>query len=281
MMRGDPDRRQRAHVALVLHRNAQRTRPHLGGDRRRMRLVEDQRQVLPLLGRLALDVDEMREMRHRLEQDDEVGRQRQRQLRLLARADLHRVDGELLHLLDEVLLGQIDAGAPEDLPEVFPHRQQMRIVRRDPAHARAHGEGDLDHLVERRLVGARAQRAVVGLLVHRLGAAGLASSTPPQPGHSTFQFSSNRPSREACRKPLMVFSSSSPRSAANFSDVDAATARGPRRRGRASRWRRRRRDRPNCGACRTAPAVSVMDQEPMPNSRSCQGAGQMEFRTSL
>ena len=44
----------------------------------------------------------------------------------------------------------------------------MRIVRRDPPHARAHGEGDLDHLVERRLVGLRAQRAVVGLLVHRL-----------------------------------------------------------------------------------------------------------------
>ena len=42
----------------------------------------------------------------------------------------------------------------------------MRIVRRDPAHARADGEGDLDHLVERGLVAAGAERAVVILFVH-------------------------------------------------------------------------------------------------------------------
>ena len=93
----------------------------------------------------------------------------QRHLRLLAGRKLDRVDGELAPACSSKAgLGQIEAGAPEDLPEVFPHRQRLRIVRRDPPHARAHGEGDLDHLVQRRLVGARAERAVVGFLVHRL-----------------------------------------------------------------------------------------------------------------
>ena len=87
---------------------------------------------------------------------------------LLAGAELDRIDGDLFQDLFEAGLRQIDAGAPENLAEVFPHRQHVRIVRRDPAHPRADREGDLDHLVERRLVGLRAQRAVVGLLVHRL-----------------------------------------------------------------------------------------------------------------
>ncbi len=165
---GDPQRRQRAHVAAVVDRKPQRSGPHLGGDGWRLHLVVDQRQGLALLGRLALDVDEMRGMRHRLEHDDELGRQLHRDLSLLAGAKFDRVDGDLLQDLFEAGFRQVDPGAPERLAEVFPHRQRVRIVRRNPAHARADGEGDLDHLVERRLVGLRTQRAVVGLLVHRL-----------------------------------------------------------------------------------------------------------------
>ena len=42
----------------------------------------------------------------------------------------------------------------------------MRIVRRDPANARVDREGNLDHLVERRLIAGGAERAVISLLVH-------------------------------------------------------------------------------------------------------------------
>ena len=65
---------------------------------------------------------------------------------------------------------------------------------------------DLDHLVERRLVAVGAQRAVVFLLAAPIFSVALVSSTPPQPGHSTFQDISNMPSRAACRKaPIDLF----------------------------------------------------------------------------
>jgi hypothetical protein len=40
-------------------------------------------------------------------------------------------------------------------------------VRRDPAQAGTDGKGDLDHLVEGRLIAGGAERAVIGLLVDR------------------------------------------------------------------------------------------------------------------
>ena len=79
-----------------------------------------------------------------------------------------RIERDLLHHVLEAFLGQVDAGAPEDLPEILPHGQRMRIVRGDAAHARIDREGDLDHLVERRLIAGGAERAVVGLLAHGL-----------------------------------------------------------------------------------------------------------------
>ena len=163
----DPERGQCAHVAAVVERQPQRTRPHLGGNRRRVHLVVDQRERLALLGRLALDVDEMRRMRHRLENDLERGRQLHRDLAFLARAQLDRIDRYLIQYCFETGFGQVDSRAPEGLAEVFQQRQRVRIVGRNPPHARAHGEGHLDHLVESRLVGLRTQRAIVGLLVHR------------------------------------------------------------------------------------------------------------------
>ena len=165
VMRRDPHRRQRAHVALVVHRDAERPRPHLGGHGRRVRLVEDQRQVLPLLRRLALDVDEMREVRPGSNtMTKSAGRVSESCAFSPGPISIASMVKSSI-CVDEVLARQVDAGAPEDLAEVFPHRQRLRIVRRDPPHPRIDGEHHLDHLVERRLVGAAAQRAVIGLLV--------------------------------------------------------------------------------------------------------------------
>ena len=194
---GDPDRGQRAHVAAVVERQPQRAGPHLGGAGRRVHLVEDQRQILALARRLAFHVDEMRGVRHRLEHDHELGRQLQRHQRLLAGRQLDRIDRDLLEHLFQSGLRQVDARAPEYLAEIFPDRQRMRIVRRDPAHARADGEGDLDHLVERRLIAAGAERAVVGLLVHGLESAAWRRARRRSPG--TARSSSIRTARAARR----------------------------------------------------------------------------------
>ena len=224
LLAGDPHRRQRAHVGAVVERQPQRAGAQLGGAGRRMHLVEDHRQALPLAGRLALDVDEVRGVRHRLEHDDELRRQLQRHRGLFAGRQLDGIERDLLDQLVEAGLGQIDPGAPEDLPEVFHDRQQVRIVRRDAAHPRAHRERDLDHLVEGRLIAAGAQRAIVAVLAHRLerlrGVEHAAAA-----GHSTFQESSNRPSRAACRKAPITFSSSRPRSAAKTSALTRHSAR--------------------------------------------------------
>ena len=89
-------------------------------------------------------------------------------MRLLAGRQLDGVERDLLHHGVEIILGQVDAGAPEDLAVIFPDRQVVGIVRRDPAHARAHGEAHLDHVVERRLVVEVAERAIVFVGTHAL-----------------------------------------------------------------------------------------------------------------
>ena len=66
------------------------------GAGRRDHIVEDQRHILPLAGRLALDFEELRGVRDRLHHDQELGRQMQRQLRLLARRQFQRVECQLL-----------------------------------------------------------------------------------------------------------------------------------------------------------------------------------------
>ena len=65
-------------------------------------------------------------------------------------------------------LGQIDARAPENLAVIFGFGKRIGIVGGDAAHPRAHREGDLDHLVERRLVAARAQSAGIFLVIDGL-----------------------------------------------------------------------------------------------------------------
>ena len=90
-------------------------------------------------------------MAYRIECDDEALRQRQRHGRLFARLKLHQVER---HPVDRALdvLGNDGAGAPEDLAHVFGMGEGARIVRGDAPDPRVDREGDLDELVERRLV---------------------------------------------------------------------------------------------------------------------------------
>ena len=89
----------------------------------------------------------------------------------------------------------------------------MRVVRRDPAHARADGEGDFDHLVERRLVAGGAQRAVIFVLVHGLERrVGVEHAAAARAEHVPRHFEQAEPGR--MQEGAIVFSSSSPRLAA-------------------------------------------------------------------
>ena len=143
---------QHARVGAVFQRQPQRPGPQLDRAGRRPQLVEDHRQVLPLARRLALDVDELRRMRHRIEDDDELGRQLQRQERLLAGRQLDRVEGDLLRSADRDHPGR---STPE-LQKIWRKYSangsssgSCAAIRRTRAADR---EGHLDHLVERRLV---------------------------------------------------------------------------------------------------------------------------------
>src|SRR5262249_32570079 len=82
--------------------------------------------------------------------------------RLLARWQLDLLQRDFIDQpVERVVRWQIDARTPEDLSVIFGERQLMRIVRGDPAHPRAHGEGYLHHLVEGRLVAGGARRTVI------------------------------------------------------------------------------------------------------------------------
>ncbi|MCY1515787.1 hypothetical protein D9M68_503890 [compost metagenome] len=165
---GDTDRGQGAHIRMVFHLDAQRTRLH--GQRLVVPVaaIEDERQRPPLLGRLALDVDELRGMGHRLEDDDEFRRHLQRDDRLFAGRQFERLDHEIVDLGLVVVLGQIYAGAPVDLAEIFERRQLVRVVGLDVAYPRVDGEGHFHHLVERRLIAGGAERAGIGVALHGL-----------------------------------------------------------------------------------------------------------------
>ena len=126
-----------------------------------------EREALALARRLALHVEELRRVRHRVEDDHELRRQLQRQDGLLAGRQLDRLERDLLDQPLEIL-GQIDARAPEDLAKVLREGKPVGVVRRDPAHPGADREGHLDHLVERRLVAGGAEGAAVLAPVHGL-----------------------------------------------------------------------------------------------------------------
>ncbi|MNL60846.1 hypothetical protein D3C87_1846950 [compost metagenome] len=58
-------------------------------------------------------------MGHRLEDDDELGRKLQRDHGLFAGRQFERLEYEVLDHFLVVIVGQIDAGTPIDLAEIF------------------------------------------------------------------------------------------------------------------------------------------------------------------
>ena len=88
----DPQSWQHPGVGTVIERQAQRPRTQLHGFGGRTHLVKDEREALAFARRLALDVEELRCMRHRVEEDREFRRQMQRKLGLLTRRELDRVE---------------------------------------------------------------------------------------------------------------------------------------------------------------------------------------------
>ena len=108
---------------------------------------------------------------------------------------LERVESNFLEDPGErFVVGQIDAGTPENLAIILDCRQRMRIMRGDEAHARADRERHFDHLVERRLVTCRAKRAGILLMAHgfqRRAAVEHAAATRTQ--HVPCQFEETQP----------------------------------------------------------------------------------------
>ena len=84
-----------------------------------MRPADHHREGLPLTRRLALHVDELRGVRHRIEHDDELRGQRERKQCLLAGRQLDHFERDILEHLLEGCLGQVHARAPEDLPVIL------------------------------------------------------------------------------------------------------------------------------------------------------------------
>ena len=75
---GDPHARQYPCVGAILECEAKRAGPQLYCSGRRPDLVENEREVLALARRLPFDVEELRRVRHRFENNHELRRQLQR-----------------------------------------------------------------------------------------------------------------------------------------------------------------------------------------------------------
>jgi len=123
--------------------------------------------IAPLGGRLAGNGEEMRRVADRLEDDDLRGRKLDRNHRLLASRQFEELEGEFIDTRLQILR-QVSRRAPENLAEIFHRRQAVRVVASNPAHARADGEVDVDHFVERGVVAGGAERTIVDVLMHRL-----------------------------------------------------------------------------------------------------------------
>src|SRR5216684_1475065 len=147
----DPQSRQHPGVGAIFEGQAQRPGVQLYGFSRRTHLVEDEGKVLAVARRLALDIEELGRVRHRVEDDHEFRRQLQRKEGLFARRKLDRVEGDFLDQLIEIF-GQIDGRTPEYLAKVLRKGKLVRVVRRDLAHSPADCEDDLDDFVEYRLI---------------------------------------------------------------------------------------------------------------------------------
>src|SRR6185437_1200474 len=105
----DPYPRQYAHVGAVLEDETDRPGPHLHSSCRRLQLVEYQGKVLALARSVTLEVEKLRRMRHRVEQDAELRREVQRQDRLLSRREVDRIDHDFLEQpLVRLVRGKVD-----------------------------------------------------------------------------------------------------------------------------------------------------------------------------
>ena len=125
--------------------------------------------LLALAWGLAGDLDEMGRVGHRIEDDDGFRGKLQGQDRPFAGLQLDRFQhGLAAELVEVARLGECDARSEEDLPVVIPEAEAVRLMRGDAADTGAHREAHLHGVVERRLVGHPAERAMVVLLPHAL-----------------------------------------------------------------------------------------------------------------
>src|SRR4051812_44976779 len=119
-------------------------------------VVDDERHRLALARWLALDINELRRVGDRVEDDHELRGQLKRQDRLISGRQLDRIEYNVVHQLLEVR-GQIDARAPEYLAAILGHGQTVGVVRLDPAYPWADRKRHLHHLVEGRFVPSSAE----------------------------------------------------------------------------------------------------------------------------
>ena len=219
--RRDPQSGQYAGVSAVFERQAQRPRAQHDRLRRRTYLVENQREVLALARRLALDLEELGHMGHRVEKDHKFGRQLQRKQGLLAGRKLDRVESHFLDHLIEIFR-QIDRRAPEYLAKVLGERKLVRIMRRDPAHPPVDRKRHLDDLVEDRRITSGAPGAVVLLAVDTpQRGARVEHAAAARAQHVPRQLEETRAARRAERR-RSHFSSSRPRLRRKIQHVDPA-----------------------------------------------------------
>ena len=134
-------------------------------------------------------------------------RQLQRHHRLLAGRQFKRIQRHLVGQRRERFLVEIDARTPEHLLEIFPDRQRVGVMRGDAPDPRADREGDLDLLVDRGLVAAGAQAAMIVVMAQRFqGRVGIehaaAAGTQHVPGE--IEQAEPRGMQEAGNHPLFV-----------------------------------------------------------------------------
>src|SRR5205807_1378368 len=155
-----PYRRQHATLGAVFQHEAQWPGAQGNAVDRSRDLVEDHRQVLPLARLLAADIQELGRMRHRIEHDQRALRQLQRNDGPFSWRQLNAFERDLAQ--QPLQIGwKIDGRTPEDLAKIFGCGQFVGAVSWDLAQARAHREGHLDQVVERRLIARGAKSAII------------------------------------------------------------------------------------------------------------------------
>src|SRR5215212_6380242 len=105
-------------------------------------MADDHGQTLALGRGLALHIDELRGVRHGIENDHELRWKLEREERPLTRAKLDHLKDDLRHALLKIVR-KISPRTPENLAVILEGRQPVRIMGGDPADPWAHREGHL------------------------------------------------------------------------------------------------------------------------------------------